>query len=93
VQINDSSKVKIMGLLNKARLAEEASVTFSEEFTMDDNSVVTLNSAKVRQLAMASAQYVSDVYARARELREAIFAHGITDEELASIDINSGWPD
>jgi hypothetical protein len=90
VQIDEPSKAKIMGLLSMARLAEEAGTTFSEEFTIANNSVVTLDNVKVRQLAMASAQYVSAVYAHARGLREQIFAADA--QSLAAIDLDAGWP-
>jgi hypothetical protein len=91
VQIDEASKAKIMGLLNMARLAEEASVAFSEEFTMADNNVVTINNADVRKLALAAGRYVSNVYARARELRASINATETADD-LSAIDLDAGWP-
>jgi hypothetical protein len=91
VQIDEPSKAKIMGLLNMARLAEEAEQPFVEQFTMADNSVVTLTNVTVRQLAVAAAQYVSEVYAHARALRLAIEA-AATLEDLAAIDLEAGWP-
>lgn len=91
VQIDEASKAKIMGLLNMARLAEEAEQPFAEQFTMADNSVVTLDNAGVRQLALAAGEYVSQVYARARALRAAIDAVE-TIEDLDAIDLEAGWP-
>jgi hypothetical protein len=92
VQIDEPSKAKIMGLLNMARLAEEAEQPFVEQFTMADNSVVALTNVTVRQLALAAAQYVSEVYAHARALRAAIDA-AATVEDLAAIDLEAGWPE
>lgn len=91
VQIDEASKVKINGLLAMARLVEEAAGTFSEQFTMADNSVVTLDSTSVRQLAMGAAMFVSDVYAHARGLRAAIEG-AASAADLDAIDIETGWP-
>lgn len=92
IQIDEPSKAKIQGLLNMARLLEEQDETFSEDFTMADNSVVTLNSTSIRQVAAAAASYISQVYAHARTLRNAIYNEEITREQLEQLDIESGWP-
>lgn len=91
VQIDEESKTKINGVLSMCKLAEETSSPFSEEFTMADNVVITLDNTTVRQLALAAAQYVSLVYAKSRDLRTAIYA-ATTTEELDLIDIESSWP-
>jgi hypothetical protein len=92
VQIDEPSKAKINGVLSMARLAEEAGATFSEHFTMADNAVIELNSVSVRQLALAAAQHVSAIYARARDLRDQIYAAEVTLADLDAIDVESGWP-
>jgi hypothetical protein len=91
-QIDEKSKAKILGLLEMARLAEEMTAPFSEEFTMADNTVEVLDNQKVRKLALAMGIYVSKVYARARALRAEIYANNMTVEGLADVDVDSGWP-
>lgn len=91
VQIDEQSKLKINGLVTMAMLAEQQAQTFSEEFTIADNSVVALDAPATIAMGVAVGQFVSDTYARARELRDAIDA--ATDiAGLEAIDIETGWP-
>lgn len=91
VDSDDSSKIKITGLVSMAMLAKGAGAAFSEEFTMADNSVVTMDADMVIGLGVAVGQHISAVYARARALREDIDA-ATTQAELDAIDIETGWP-
>lgn len=91
VQIDEPSKMKIVGLLNACQLAEEAQLTFSEQFTLADNSVVSLDGTTMRQMAVAVSQYVSELYAHARDLRTAI-EEAADMAELDAVDIETGWP-
>jgi hypothetical protein len=91
VQIDEQSKLKINGLVTMAMLADQQAQPFSEDFTIADNSVVTLDAAATIAMGVAVGQFVSDTYARARELRDAIEA--ATDvANLEAIDIDTGWP-
>jgi hypothetical protein len=92
VQIDETSKAKIMGVLDTCKLCEELSIPFSESFTLWDNSVAVLNNTTVRQMALTVSKYISDVYARGRNLR-VLIENASTMEELEAIDINADWPD
>jgi hypothetical protein len=91
IQIDEASKAKIQGVLGMARLAEEVGMAFSEQFTLADNTVIELNSVKVRKLALAAARQVSKVYTHSRVLRQAIYA-AQDAEALGAIDEEAGWP-
>lgn len=91
VQIDEASKLKITGALSLCRLQEELQQPFSLNFTLADNSRVTLTNTTVRQLAGAVGEYVAQVYDRASALRDQIDA-ATTAAELNAIDLNAGWP-
>lgn len=91
VQIDETSKTKIMGMLDTCKLCEEMSIPFSETFTLYNNETVVLDNAAVRQMALTVSLYVSQVYARGRELRTAIES-ATTMAELEAIDIEANWP-
>lgn len=92
VQTDDVSAQNITGLVVMAQVAVANNMPFSEPFTMADNSVVDFDAPGMIAMGVAVGQYVAAVYARARDLRDAIFAPGITVEGLAAIDVESGWP-
>lgn len=91
VQADDSSKVKISGLVQMAQLSLAAGAPFSETFTMQDNTLVDLNANEMIQLGISVGQHVSLTHAKGRELREAI-QEAQTLAALEAIDIDSGWP-
>lgn len=64
---------------------------WSIDWTLSDNSRVTLTAAKMVTVQRAVVDYVSAVYARAAALRAAINA-APNDAALAAIDITAGWP-
>lgn len=91
VQVDAKSKQNINGLVTMALIAKGAGATFSEPFTLADNSTVVLDADQMIGLGVAVGQHVADVYSRARELRAAIDA-AADAEALAEIDIAAGWP-
>lgn len=91
VDCDDTSKIKINGLVVMAQIAIANSAPFSETFTLADNSTVQLSATQMIQMGLAVGQYVSQVHARARTLREAVEAAADAGE-LAAIDITTGWP-
>lgn len=91
VQVDAKSKQNVNGLVTMALIAQGAGAPFSSDFTLADNSVVTLNAAQMIGLGVAVGQYVEAVYGHARTLRDAIEAaedHGA----LEAIDAEAGWP-
>lgn len=91
-QCDDRSKIKISGIVNKALIAMSTGTPMNESFTMADNSVVQLNATDALVFGSAVADYISAVFAHARNLREAIFAADATVETLEGLDIFTGWP-
>lgn len=91
VQCDDTSKLKISGIVQMAQIAMAAGQPFAEEFTLTDNSVVTLDATTAIGLGVAVGQYVSAIYANARALRDAIYA-AADETALAAIDVSAGWP-
>jgi hypothetical protein len=91
VQTDDISTQNITGLVVMANLAIAQSQPFSEPFTMADNTVVVLDGPTMVSMGVAVGQYVSEVYARARDLREAIYA-AADEATLDAIDVEGGWP-
>jgi hypothetical protein len=107
IQTDEASKAKILGVALTAALGlideltaasmagrpfDPANLTFSEQFTMADNFVADLDTFSAIAVAKSAGGYVSQVYARARALRDQIEAAANIDD-LALIDIHSGWPD
>ena len=76
----------------QAMVATMAGYTFTTEFTLADNSTVTLDAQGMLALSGAVQAHAEACRIRARTLRTLIFAEGITDDELAAIDIEAGWP-
>jgi hypothetical protein len=91
VDNDDSSKIKINGAVTMAMLAVQQSAAFSVDWTMADNSVVTLDAPSMMLMGEAAGQYVAAIHERARVLKEQIEA-ATTMAELDAIDIEAGWP-
>jgi hypothetical protein len=88
---DDSSKIKLNGLVNMALLALQNSQPFSIDWTLADNSTVTLDANQAIQMGLAAGQYVSLVHDYARTLKDQIdSATSVAD--LEAIDITAGWP-
>lgn len=107
VQCDDSSKIKICGLVQMARIAWDTECAdaateepprepdpgcFAEEFTLADNSIVVLDAQTAVTLGVAVGAHVSAVHAVSRGLRGLIDA-AETLAELDAIDIEAAaWP-
>lgn len=91
VQCDDTSKIKVSGLVTMAFIAKSNAQPFSGGFTLADNSVVTLNADQAIGMGIATGRYVSALHERARELRVAIEA-AQTIAALDAIDHTAGWP-
>lgn len=92
VQTDERSIAKINGLVTMAMLAQAAAAPFAIDFTLEDNSVVTLDAADAIALGTAAGAFVAAVYARSFELRTAIDA-AADSAALDAIDIEAGWPE
>jgi len=82
-----ADKVRINGAVQLAVLAKAGGVPFSETWTLADNTTRELDADQVITLGLALGQYVSDVFATGRALRDQINA-AETIEEVQTI----GWP-
>jgi hypothetical protein len=91
-QADTESKENISGLVQMATIAKAAAAPFSEVFTMADNSEVEMDADQMIEFGVAVGQHISAVHARGRELRAAIYAEGVTSDDLAALDITTGWP-
>jgi hypothetical protein len=91
VQSDAKSQQNILGLVQMAVLAQMTQKPFSADFTLADNSVVTINAQKMIGLGVAVGQHVQATYARSRVLRAAIDA-AEDDKALSAIDLEAGWP-
>lgn len=93
VQSDDLSKVKINGLVTMAMIANLNQQPFDESFTLADNSIVALDATTAITMGVAVAQHVSAAHARARQLRDEIYAADATVDSVQAIDITTGWPE
>lgn len=91
VQVDAKSKQNVNGLVTMALIAQGASAQFSSDFTLADNSVVTLDAPKMIGLGVAIGRYVDAVYSHARVLRDAL-VKAVDHKELDAIDVTAGWP-
>lgn len=91
VDCDDRSKTKILGIVQMAVLSLQFQEPFSEDFTLADNQVVSLDGAAAIGMGRATGLFVSRIHARARALRAEIDA-AADAEAIAAIDIQSGWP-
>lgn len=91
VQTDPLSRSNITGAVVAAMLAQQASSPFSVDWTLADNSVVTLDAAAVTQMGLAVVAHVDAAHASARALRNQIEA---TSDPIAllQIDTTAGWP-
>lgn len=76
--------VRINGAVQLAVLAKASGAPFSETWTLTDNTTRELDADQVIGLGMALGQYVSNVFATGRALREQINA-ATTIEEVQAI--------
>lgn len=74
-----ADKVRINGAVQLAVLAKSSGAPFSETWTLVDNTTRTLSADQVIQLGIALGQYVSELYAKGRALRQQINEAGTVD--------------
>jgi hypothetical protein len=91
-QTDIASMVKINGLSTMATIAKANDAPFSEVFTMADNSEVTLDADQMIGFGVEVGTHIAAVHARGRDLRAAIYAEGVTADDLAALDLEAGWP-
>lgn len=91
VQSDSKSQQNILGLVQMAVLANISAQPFAADFTLADNTVVTLNASQMIGLGVAVGQHVQAVYAQATVHRSAIEA-AADHEALDLIDLEAGWP-
>ena len=85
------SIMRLNGAVSAAQLALAAGQAFSVDWTMADNSVVTLDAPGAIALGLAAMAHTVACHERGRELRAAIA--GAADlAALAAIDVTAGWP-
>lgn len=85
------SRSNISGAVLAAVIAQAAGAPFSMDWTLKDNSVVTLDAADMIAVGLAVMSHVNSAHAVARVLRATIEA--ATDVgTLLQIDITAGWP-
>lgn len=92
VQCDEKSKLKINGLVSMAQISISMGQPFATEFTMADNSVISLDATTAIQMGMAVGQFIDAIYTHARNLRDQIYAADATPESVTTIDIEGGWP-
>lgn len=79
--------LRITGAALNALLAQLAGVPFSIDWTVSDDSVVTLNGAQMQGVGIALAQHINSVHAIGRTLRAQIAA-AQTHAEVGAVT----WP-
>jgi hypothetical protein len=81
----DADVQRVTGAATGAMLAQLTGSPFAVDWTLADNSVVTLDAAEMTQVGMALLQHVEAAHSRARALRTLIFTNAATPEEVAAI--------
>lgn len=90
VQCDPEAKANVTGLALMATIAKNSGATYSEPFTLADNSVVVLDADQMIAMSLAVGEHVSAVFSRARDLRDQIEA-AASAADVAAIDIETGW--
>lgn len=91
VQTDERSRTNLSGAALAATLAQLAQQSFDIAWTLENNDVVMLTAGEMQTLGLTVALFVRDCHDRARSLRDEIFEAANADE-LADVDINTGWP-
>lgn len=71
-QLYDANIEKIGGAVQMALIAQVASAPFTIDWTLADNSVVTLNAQQMIGVGVALGRHIAAIYDTARALRETI---------------------
>lgn len=92
IDSDPNSQRKVNGLVTMAMLAGQSGQSFSQAFTLADNSVVTLDGPAMIAVGVALGQHVSACHSIAQTLRDAIdAATSIADVEAIDAD-GAAWP-
>jgi hypothetical protein len=70
--------------ISQGRIVAAASLGVEVEWTLQNNSAIWLSPAKLKELQIAMAMHVTQIHARGKVAREAIYA-AITKEEIEAI--------
>lgn len=89
---DERSVTRIMGAVQAAQAALAAGAPFSVGWVCADNTIVTLDAQQTIALPAALTQRVYAVHLRARALKADVDAAASLDD-LAAIDITTGWPE
>jgi hypothetical protein len=79
-----ADKERINGAATGAIVAQAAGATFSDVWTLADNTTIPVTAQDILSMGMALVQHVSACHARGRALR-ALIDNATTPEEVASI--------
>lgn len=91
VDTDDDSRLKISGAVQMAMLAQMAGDPYSIDWTMSDNSQVTLDAVGMLQMGVSVGEHVKLCHANGTSIRTAIEA-AADETALAAIDITAGYP-
>ena len=91
IDTDTDSQIKLNGAATMAIIAKVAGRAFLIDWTLADNSTVTLDADAMIALASAAGGHVSACHEHARGLKAAI-ERAADQKELAQIDIEAGWP-
>ena len=75
-----ASQQRISSAVTLAMVAEAAGQPFTITWTAADNNVISLDAAGMIAVGQACGQYIADIFARARTLREQIEAATTADQ-------------
>jgi hypothetical protein len=89
VQCDDISVMRIVTLTLLAMVEQDS---FSEVFTMADDTEMKVNASEMISIGTAVSRHKSKIHARSEELR-AEMERAVNLDILNSIDIENGWPD
>lgn len=91
VDTDSDSQIKVSGAVQMAMLAQMAGDPYSIDWTMADNSQVTLDAAGMMQMGVTVGEHVKACHAAGTNIRAAIEA-AADEAALAAIDITAGYP-
>lgn len=92
VDTNEAAKLNLNGAVTMAQIALSSAQSFSIQWTMADNSIVTLDANQMIVVGVAVGQHVNACHDVARQLREQIAA-ATSIVDIEAIDVEAaGWP-
>ena len=88
---DERSAARIFGAVQAAQAALSVGQPFVIDWTVQDNTAVTLDGAATIGMSVAMAQHAGALHTHARSLKDQIAAVS-TQTALDGIDIGAGWP-